>query len=189
MDFLIVRNRKIPQKGEILAYYEDGKAFLTRLTYGNGLIYAFSTLPVDSWSSLKDGYVLVPIIQRMIKNTPTSKIGSNDLVCGSEETKEILEYECLDQPGQKNPALHAGVYQVGNRIITVNRPEKEDDREKFNLSNLQAKLPNTHAIQKIDSLKHSEIWTTFLCFCLALLLLEAFLGLPQQTRIKKNPNV
>ena len=62
---LEILKRKIPMLGQALAYYSDGKAFLTRRVLGKGIIYSFSTLPIASWSSLAEGYVLVPSILRV----------------------------------------------------------------------------------------------------------------------------
>ena len=61
LDYLSVLKRMVPNQGEALAYYGDGKTFLSKFTHGNGLVYAFSTLPLDSWSTLKDGYILARI--------------------------------------------------------------------------------------------------------------------------------
>ena len=188
LDYLSVYNRRIPSDGEPLAYYRDGKTFLSKFTLGNGLVYAFSTLPLDSWSSLKDGFILVPAIQRIIENS-SSLSSTSGIICGSEESKELFEYECVDQPGQKIPSLHAGVYKVNNQLIAINRPETENDADTIPLAELDSLLPNTESVEKLNSnqlssLKRSEIWTTFLFLCLAFLLGEAALGLPSKPRVK-----
>ena len=188
LDYLSVYNRRIPSDGEPLAYYRDGKTFLSKFTLGNGLVYAFSTLPLDSWSSLKDGFILVPAIQRIIENS-SSLSSTSGIICGSEESKELFEYECVDQPGQKIPSLHAGVYNVNNQLIAINRPETENDADTISLAKLDSLLPNTESVEKLNSnqlssLKRSEIWTTFLFLCLAFLLGEAALGLPSKPRVK-----
>ena len=188
LDYLSVYNRRIPSHGEPLAYYQDGKTFLSKFTLGNGLVYAFSTLPIDSWSSLKDGFVLVPAIQRIIENS-SSLSSTNGIICGSEESKELFEYECVDQPGQKIPSLNAGVYKVNDQLIAVNRPETENDTDTLSLPELDSLLPNTESVEKLNSnqlssLKRSEIWTSFLFLCLAFLVGEAALGLPSKPRMK-----
>jgi hypothetical protein len=188
LDYLSVYNRRIPSHGEPLAYYRDGKTFLSKFTLGNGLVYAFSTLPIDSWSSLKDGFILVPAIQRIIENS-SSLSSTSGIICGSEESKELFEYECVDQPGQKIPSLNAGVYKVNDQLIAVNRPETENDTDTLSLPELDSLLPNTESVEKLNSnqlssLKRSEIWTSFLFLCLAFLVGEAALGLPSKPRMK-----
>ena len=189
LDYLSIYKRRIPNQGEALAYYRDGKTFLSKFTLGNGLVYAFSTLPLDSWSSLKDGFILVPSIQRIMEDS-SSLSSSKGIICGSEESKQIFEYECIDQPGQKIPSLNAGIYNVNGQLIAVNRPNTENDTETVSLSELDSLLPNTEPIEKINanqlsSLKRSEIWTIFLFLCLVFLLGEAILGLPSKSRVKK----
>ncbi|MBT5715292.1 MAG: hypothetical protein HOI70_00100 [Opitutae bacterium] len=184
----------IPNQGEALAYYDDGKAFLTKFTHGNGLIYAFSTLPIDSWSSLKDGYILVPSIQRIMLESTSVMDSSNDLICGSEETKGIFEYNCIDRPDEKKPTLHAGIYKIDGKLIAINRPLEELDNEIFTLSDLNSKLPDSPPLEELNenetsTFKRSEIWTSFLYLCLTLLLIESFLGIPRQSKKKQMKNV
>jgi hypothetical protein len=194
LDYLSVLKRMVPNQGEALAYYGDGKAFLSKFTHGNGLVYAFSTLPLDSWSSLKDGYILVPSIQRIMLESSSVMDSSNDLICGSEETKNIFEYSCIDLPEQKKPALHAGVYKINGKLTAINRPLEELDNEIFTLSDLNSKLPNSPTLQELNeskrsTFKRSEIWTSFLYLCLAFLLAESLLGIPKQSKRKQKKNV
>ena len=194
LNYLSILKRMIPNQGEALAYYDDGKAFLTKFTHGNGLIYAFSTLPIDSWSSLKDGYILVPSIQRIMLESTSVMDSSNDLICGSEETKGIFEYNCIDRPDEKKPTLHAGIYKIDGKLIAINRPLEELDNEIFTLSDLNSKLPDSPPLEELNenetsTFKRSEIWTSFLYLCLTLLLIESFLGIPRQSKKKQMKNV
>ena len=189
LEYLSIQKRRIPNQGEPLAYYQDGKAFLSKFTYGNGLIYAFSTLPLDSWSSLKDGFILVPIIQRIIQESSPISTESNDMICGSEESKQIFEYTSVDLPAQKSPSINAGVYQINGQLTSINRPILENEDETLSFPELNLMLPNSSPIQQLKtqdtfSLKRSEIWTTFLFLTLLFLLGETLLGLPTKLRRK-----
>ena len=52
---------------DVLAAFDDGTAFLVRQSFGKGEIYFCSSLPDPAWSSLGDGPVLVPMLQRMLQ--------------------------------------------------------------------------------------------------------------------------
>ncbi len=180
---LIVQKRKIPRQGNTLAYYHDGKAFLNRIEYGNGIIYAFSTLPVQSWSALVDGYALVPIIQRISGESSASINSSEELVCGSLRTKEIFQSRSIDQPNKK-PSIHAGIYEIEGKLVAVNLPTQETENEILTTSEINSVLSQANFIQDLDSESafslnnSSELWIFFIYLCLCLLLAEAWFGLP-----------
>ena len=187
LNYLSIQKRRIPNQGEPLAYYEDGKAFLSKFIYGKGLIYAFSTLPLDSWSSLKDGFILVPSIQRIMEESSPLSTESNSLICGSEESKQIFDYISVDMPNKKRPSINAGIYKINGQLTSINRPIIENESETLSFSELNLMLPNSPPVQQLNvslasSLNRSEIWTTFLYLCLIFLLGEALLGLPTKPR-------
>jgi hypothetical protein len=136
----------------------------------------------------------VPSIQRIKLESSSVMDSSNDLICGSEETKNIFEYSCIDLPEQKKPTLHAGVYKINGKLTAINRPLEELDKEIFTLSDLNSKLPNSPTLEELNeskrsTFKRSEIWTSFLYLCLAFLLGESLLGIPRQSNRKQMKNV
>jgi hypothetical protein len=183
LDRLNIKMRRIPAQGEPLAYYSDGKPFLTSMTVGQGVVYAFSTLPLKAWSELDNGYVLVPALQRLIEETSSSDSLTQSWACGGKETKEAELFELIDQENGKVPSLHAGVYRIDGRLTAVNRPQEENERRFLENEEIIGQLPGIsprlmEEENSSDSTNRSEVWSFFLILCLVLLLGEAFLGQP-----------
>ncbi len=190
VDRLNIKVRRIPAQGEPLAYYSDGKPFLTSMTVGKGVVYAFSTLPVKSWSELDNGYVLVPALQRLIEETASSNSFAQSWACGGRETKEAELFESIGGETDRVPSLHAGIYKIDGRLTAVNRPQEENERRFHQNDEIMGKLPGVSPRivedeSSSDSTDRSEIWSFFLLLCLVLLLGEAFLGQPAATNASK----
>ena len=190
VDRLDIKVRRIPAQGEPLAYYSDGKPFLTSMTVGKGVVYAFSTLPVKSWSELDNGYVLVPALQRLIEETASSNSFAQSWACGGRETKEAELFESIGGETDRVPSLHAGIYKIDGRLTAVNRPQEENERRFHQNDEIMGKLPgiSPRIVEDesfSDSTDRSEIWSFFLLLCLVLLLGEAFLGQPAATSANK----
>jgi hypothetical protein len=112
--------------GHAYAAFADGRPFLLGAKVGTGWVFGCAVLPQEDWSSLGDGTILVPLVQRLLH------LGADGLfprplgVCGEwapasdeeawvpVETGKGLDWRC-----------HAGVYQCGNRRIALNLPEGE----------------------------------------------------------------
>ena len=188
---LEVYARRIPTGAEPLAYYSDGGAFLSRVAKEKGAIYLFSTLPDPEWSELAGGYVLVPAIQRLLEETVAAKSSTSSLECGSEELREKLdgqEAKGLDSETDKNPNIHAGVYEINGQLTAINRPTSEDNPEMLDKNQAMESMGGDHvAIVNTDTsgnpASKAEIWNLFLYLALAFLLGESLLGLP---KIEKN---
>lgn len=183
LDRLAIKRRRTPQQGETLAYYSDGKPFLSCLTLGKGIVYFFSTLPLDSWSSMSDGYVLVPALQRLIEESSSSNSFIQSWFCGEKESKESILFEPIGDAKDKVPYLHAGIYRVNGRLTAINRPKSENDTLFLTVEQILEKLPNIspHLLDDETSSSlndRSEAWSFFLTLCLILLLGEALLGQP-----------
>jgi len=191
---LSTQTRSIPLGTEPLAYFTDGKPFLSRKIMGKGAIYLFSTLPEEKWSGLANGYILVPAIQRLLEETTATHSPARSLDCGSSDFAEANEVECLDSQERKNPALHAGVYLIDGNVAAVNRPQEEDSPALFPKKQAMDSLGNdfvsyltTEALSNQSS--RAEIWTVFLYLVLLFLLGESFMGLPSAVKkMKGNPS-
>ena len=183
LDKLDIRIRRVPVQGEPIAYYSDGKPFLTSLTMGKGVIYSFSTLPLDDWSGLADGYVLVPALQRLIEESSSSNTFIQSWACGGKETRDAILTDFESMTGGKDPSLEAGVHRVEGRLTAVNRPREENEAQFLKAGMIGGKLPGiTPRIMDGENVSEStdrtEVWSFFLILCLVLLLGEAFLGQP-----------
>ena len=190
LDRLAIKRRRTPQQGEALAYYSDGKPFLSCLTLGKGIVYAFSTLPLDSWSSMSDGYVLVPALQRLIEESSSSNSFIQSWFCGEKESKESILFEPIGDAKDNVPYLHAGIYRVNGRLTAINRPKSENDTLFLTVEQILEKLPSISPRlledeSSSDSNDRSEAWSFFLTLCLILLLGEALLGQPALARENK----
>ncbi|MDC1004404.1 BatA domain-containing protein [Opitutales bacterium] len=194
LDRLAIKRRRTPQQGETLAYYSDGKPFLSCLTLGKGIVYFFSTLPLDSWSSMSDGYVLVPALQRLIEESSSSNSFIQSWFCGEKESKESILFEPIGDAKDKVPYLHAGIYRVNGRLTAINRPKSENDTLFLTVEQILEKLPNIPPRLLDDESSsalndRSEAWSLFLTLCLFLLLGEALLGQPATVREKKATSI
>ena len=190
LDRLDVKIRRIPAQGEPLAYYSDGKPFLTSMTLGRGVVYAFSTLPLKNWSGLDNGYVLVPALQRLIEEAASSNSFVQSWACGGKEAKEATLFEPIGQENDRSPDLHAGIYKIDGRLTAINRPQEENERRFHKDEEIIGKLPGIsprlmEEESSSDSTDRSEVWSFFLLLCLVLLLGEAFLGQPASTSANK----
>jgi len=180
---LSTQTRSIPLGTEPLAYFTDGKPFLSRKIMGKGVIYLFSTLPTEKWSSLANGYILVPAIQRLLEETTATHSPARSLACGSSELAEAKEIECLDSRERKKPTLHAGVYLIDGNMVAVNRPQEENSPALLPQKQAVDSLGNDYvSYQRTEALSNqssrAEIWSVFLYLVLLLLLGESLLGLP-----------
>ncbi|MSU64063.1 MAG: hypothetical protein EXS31_17000 [Pedosphaera sp.] len=168
----------------VLAALDDGVPFLTRQTVGRGEVFFCASLPVKEWSSLGDGPVLVPMMQRLMQAgsrrlQPETSIGAGELTTADASARWVS----VDSTNLKDARLHAGVYRAGERLLAVNRPTQEDDPEIVDLEvprRLFGDLP-FQAFQDTrnpsDQLQ-GEFWRIFVFAMLACLLTEAVLILP-----------
>ena len=187
---LSTTTRSIPIGSEPLAYFSDGKPFLSRKILGKGAIYLFSTIPTEKWSGLANGYILVPAIQRLMEETTSTHSPASSLACGSSELVEANEIECLDSLERKKPILNAGVYLIDGNMVAVNRPHEEDSPALLPQEQAVDSLGNDFvSYQKTEALgnqsSRAEIWTVFLYLVLLLLLGESLLGLPGSIKKRK----
>ena len=190
LDRLEIKRRRTPKQGETLAYYSDGKPFLSSLTLGQGVIYAFSTLPIDSWSSMSNGYVIVPALQRLIEESSSANSFIQSWFCGEKESKETTLFEPIGDTKDNVPYLHAGIYRINGRLTAINRPKTENDTLFLKVEQILERLPDISSRTLEDesssgSIDRSEVWSLFLTLCLFLLLGEAFLGQPATVPKKK----
>lgn len=185
-DVQFTRRQKLSGPAQILASYSDGATFLARKTIGRGEIYFCSSLPADDWSSLSDGEVLVPMVQRLLQSGARRLQSAAMATCGDlAPNLSQLSWTSVSGSGARDPRLHAGVYKSGSRLLAVNRPPTEDSPERLDSGRATALFGDLAAqIFQDDSTRtdrlQGEIWRLFLFGMLIFLLLEGWLILPQQ---------
>ncbi len=186
----ITRRREPLAAGETLAEFADDRPFLVRLRLGRGQVAAGAVLPHPDWSDLHHSTVLVPLLQRLLYQGGKRLAKSRMLDCGAFEPGPAEDWRPL--AGTKgDPRWNAGVYELGDRRIALNRPRSED-------------LPKTVTRDKIDDLfgsvplhlftqnkgegkdaMPSEIWRLMLYLMLIVMVLESLLTLPSRLTAKE----
>jgi len=179
----ILRARPIASGGEIRALFGDNLPFLTERLLGAGHIYFCATLPRADWSTLDDGRVLVPMVQRILQQGAKRFAAGSFLDAGDASLIENpAGWTSLDALG-KDVRSQAGVYRNGSRLIAVNRPASEDDPDRVNPAAARALFSplTTFLFEATGSGSESlqgEIWRALLFAMLIFLIGESFLSLP-----------
>ncbi|MGO8698382.1 MAG: BatA domain-containing protein [Limisphaerales bacterium] len=187
------RRQAIVGRKDILAAFDDGAAFLARQTLGKGEVFFCSVLPQPGWSSLGDGPVLVPMLQRLLLAGGRRLQQVSTVACGEmNATDSARQWVSVDSTTSKDIRSQAGIYRSGDRLIAVNRPAAEDDPEMIDTEQarkLFADLP-TQTWQEhpvgIGRLQ-GEIWRLFAFAMLLLLMAEGILILPTKAVPSPHP--
>jgi hypothetical protein len=189
---LDIARRQVPGAGEtshVNGAFADGRAFLISRQIGAGRVFACATMPEAEWSSLGDGFVLLPMVQRLFVFGGQRLAPPTLGVAGEWQPADLQEvWSAVETDKRRDWRWHAGVYQSGANRIALNRPEIEDAPEIVD----QARLPEllrgvkltvmAGALElKADRLQ-SEIWPTmvvltmlFMCAEMALATSKAML--------------
>jgi hypothetical protein len=180
------RRRVITGQKNALAAFDDGAAFLTRATVGRGTVYFCASLPDPGWSSLGDGPVLVPMLQRMLMAGGQRLQQVTFVSCGElSAVDQARQWVPVDSTDAKDVRTQAGVYRSGDRYLAVNRPASEDEPEIIS-SEQARKLFGDLPVQTLQERRfdvaqlQGEIWRAFVFAMLLFLLAEAALILPSK---------
>lgn len=180
-----------PPTSHVVATFSDGQSFLTRVPSGKGQLYLSSTRVSESWSSLHDGTVLVPLLQRLLMEGRSLRESPSMEFAGEwrPHSDEVWNFEtdCIRAEDQskarkRNPRWDAGVYRSGNRVIALNRPPIEDAPEAVPPSEVLGLLPSsqTHifegAIESTSADEASEVWPLLMGLLIALVCSESILS-------------
>lgn len=196
---LEVARRQIPGGGEtahVVAAFADGRPFLISRQAGAGRVFACATLPEPEWSSLGDGFVLLPMVQRLItlggKRLAPPTMG----IAGEWQPGDPQEvWSALETDQRRDWRWHAGIYQSGNHRLALNRPDSEDAPEIVEPARFPEMLRGvkltvmTGALElKADRLQ-SEIWPAmviltmlFMCAEMALATSKAMIPMKPAAR-------
>lgn len=177
---LFVYKRQPLSGGNAIAYFEDGSAFITRKIIGRGQLVVCATTAEPDWSSLRDGTVLVPLIQRLF-NAGARRITQSDmLVCGENSLNSSMQIRGVEGNDYK---INVGVYRVDGRLVAINHPPDEDIFEIVDETvarKLFSSVPVAYFEEKTAEGQgfQSEIWRTFLIAMVMFLIIESILVLP-----------
>jgi hypothetical protein len=178
------RRQPVVGQKDALAAFDDGTAFLVRQNLGRGEVYFCSSLPDPAWSSLGDGPVLVPMLQRLLQAGGRRVQDVSSVACGElSATDQSLPWVSVDSTMAKDIRTQAGVYRAGARLLAVNRPVSENDPDVVGTDE-ERKLFGDLPVQTfqerhfdIEQLQ-GEIWRFFLFAMLMFLIAEGILILP-----------
>ena len=176
-----------------IANYQDGKPFLMRRSIGKGRAYICTSLPRDDWSEMKNGRIIVPMLQRMLTVGGRRLSGIDFATCGDwKPDNEDDIWRSLDSSDQKDYRWHAGVYRHGGQVVALNRSLREDNPETADESELRelfgdVKVQVLKGLEKqLDDAIQSEIWHIFVCCALACMMVESALLLQEKKRRGKS---
>lgn len=183
-DSTFLRRQPISGQKDALAAFDDGTAFLVRKELGKGEVYFCSSLPDPAWSSLGDGPVLVPMLQRMLEAGARRVQQVSSAACGElSAADQALPWVSVDSREPKDIRTQAGVYRSGERLLAVNRPVAEDEPDIVDADQMR-KLFGGLSVQTFEEHNietghwQGEVWRVFVFAMLAFLIAEAILILP-----------
>ncbi len=176
--------------GEIttLAALRGGAPLLARLATERGGVYFLTTTPAAADSSLAaDAVVLYAAVQRAMATGAAVLGNTRDLVAGRPPADISQSWQRL--AGDENALsteypYFPGVYQVGDRLLAVNRSAAEDQAAVLNDDRV-AGLFHGLDFSRVDHTAGSskslveEIWRLFLQAMIVAMIVEAALCLPK----------
>jgi hypothetical protein len=179
-----LRRQEMSGPKQVLAAFVDGMPWLARQSMGKGDVYFCGTLPRSDWSSLVDGPVLVPMLQRLLQSGARRVQVTDSYYCGEINPAEAQRRWAPVHPeGNKEPQLQAGVYRIGDRLVAVNRPVAEDEIEMMEAASarllfggLPVQLFQEQAGE--NQQLQGEVWRALLVAMLLFLFAEGLLILP-----------
>jgi hypothetical protein len=182
------RRQTLAGQKNVLAAFEDGAALLARESLGRGEVYFCASLAQNDWSSLADGPVLVPMLQRLLQDGTRRLQQAATISCGDLTAADLTQpWVAVDTTESKDIRFQAGVYKSGDRLMAVNRPASEDEPEIVDSDEVK-KLFGDLPLQMFQdrhqdtSRLEGEIWRLFVFLMLLLLIGEGFLLLPAKRR-------
>ena len=168
----------------VLASFDDGAAFLARQSVGKGEVYFCASLPRNDWSSLGDGPVLVPMLQRLLSVGGRRLQQSSSVDCGELGSIDLARpWVSMDSTRPKDIRFEAGVYRSGDRLLAVNRPPAEDEPDVLDSDEARHLFGNL-PVQTLEERRfdvgqlQGEVWRVFVFAMLLFLLVEGILIMP-----------
>ncbi|MSR66854.1 MAG: hypothetical protein EXS24_05725 [Pedosphaera sp.] len=186
-DLEIIKRQVIRTEATVLARYSDNTPMIVRQLMGRGQALMCGTLPLEEWSSLTEGFVLVPMIQRLVLTGASRLTAARQLVCGEATmTERGQRWVPVGNGTGTEFGSESGIYRVDDRVVAQNRPAHEDDwvslepakaRELFGKVQVQLFEEKQSGAPKLQS----EIWRVLLAFMALFLIVESMLILPKHS--------
>ncbi len=182
---LEIPRRQLPaaENAHVYAAFADGRPFFIGRKVGVGHVFACATLPDPEWSTLGEGFVLLPMMQRLLTLGGQRLAPPTMAVAGEWKPDDAQEtWTPLEADARRDWRWHAGLYQSGARKIALNRPDAEDLPDLVPAARLPELLRGvkltvmTGALAlKAESLQ-SEIWPAMLIVTMLFMCAEMLLA-------------
>jgi len=183
---LEIARRQIPSTGETAhsaGAFADGRPFLLARKIGSGQVFACATLPEAAWGNFGDGFVLLPMMQRLLALGGQRLAPPMMATAGEWQPADAQEtWTAVETDRHRDWRWHAGVYRNGAHLVALNRPESEDTPEIVERTRLPELL---HGVKltlmagaidlKVDQLQ-SEIWPAMLMLTMLFMCAEMALA-------------
>ena len=174
-----------PAGARVDARFADGAPLVVRRALGAGLVVQSATRPHAEWSNLADGAILVPLLQRVIEQSPAASGGNRMLRAAEWASAMGATPYIAGPPPARDPRVQAGVYRSGAVWYAVNRDRAESDPERMSADELTRALAPVPvhvwdgAATAGDRDLAAEAWRLFVLAALLFLLVEGWLVLPR----------
>jgi hypothetical protein len=181
-------------EGTVLANLSDGDTMVLRKNIGKGQMIFCGTQPSDEWSSLTEGIVLVPMLQRLLTHGEAMRSGRYTLglmrSAGDDRKKKGDSWKSVDtdEGNAREYDEQASIYRLNqsNFIVAMNRPAREDISAALDtgevrdlFGNVSVSMTQERSGDAAEDPK--EIWKWFLAAMALALLIEGFLVMPKST--------
>ena len=179
-------------EGTVLANLSDGATMVLRKNIGKGQMIFCGTQPSDEWSSLTEGIVLVPMLQRLLTHGEAMRSGrytqGRIMAAGDDRSSEGERWVSVDTEEGSGREFNkqAGIYRLNQskRVVAVNRPAREDISAALDagevrdlFGNVSVSMTQERSGDAAEDPK--EIWKWFLAAMALALLIEGFLVMPK----------
>lgn len=191
-DLRAVRRTAILGEASALADWDDQTPLMARTLFGAGRAVFIGTRAEETWSNLEFTALHLVAVQRLLDAGQDRLTAGSRALAGEEaaKTRNDEVRRRLDDYEDLQPALapfRGGVYQLGERLLAVNRNPAEDQLELLDEESLDELLEGTRftLFEEQDQSEDlvQEIWRLFLAAMLIFLLIEAFLCLQKKPTV------
>ena len=179
------------ETAHVYATFADGQPFLTGQRIGAGTLLACATLPETEWSTLGEGFVILPLVQRALV-LGGSRLAPPAMAVAGEWQPGDMTWSSVETDRRRDPRWHAGLYQSAGRHLALNRPDIEDNADTVARERLPELLRGVKLTVlagaldlKADRLQ-SEIWPAMVIATMAFMCLEMLLA-TSKTLIPQRP--
>jgi hypothetical protein len=188
---LLPANEESPVR--IYGTFSDGKPFLAGVSIGKGRLLAMATLPGPAWSNVGNGVVLLPVVQRLLREGGQRLAPPAAALVGFWKPAETDGVWTPVDGSDKNWRWEAGIYQQGNSTIALNRPPEEDINGTVDPAALPPLLPEMKvdvmqgALEQGSDSLQSEIWPLLIMAAMIFMIGEMIVATSKAMFIKKAP--